>query len=125
MLRQANIRIKQIKTYSSQQLQKTTQIPLLRCEELVALATFQQMSSIGPATASDLWLLGIKSMTNLKTANPMTLYQRICQITHTQQDPCVYDVFACAIAQANYPDLPDEQKQWWYYSDKRPDLRLK
>jgi hypothetical protein len=29
------------------------------------------------------------------------------------------DVFACAIAQAVNPDLPEEQRDWWYWTKIR------
>lgn len=67
----------------------------------------------------DLGLLGIDSVAQLAEQRPGALYERLCALTHSRQDPCVLDTFTCAIAQAQDPDLPAEQRQWWYWSRLR------
>lgn len=63
--------------------------------------------------------LGIRSVAQLKTKNARKLYDSLCRITGQKQDICVLDVFECAIAQAKHPDLPDEQRDWFYWSRRR------
>jgi hypothetical protein len=40
-------------------------------------------------------------------------------VTGKSQDICCLDVFSAAVAQARNPQLPAEQRQWWYWSRKR------
>lgn len=60
--------------------------------------------------------LGVKSVAQLATRDPRKLYDKLCALTGTRQDPCVLDTFVCAVEQARNPDLPAEQRQWWYWS---------
>jgi hypothetical protein len=64
-------------------------------------------------------MLGVKSVAQLAKRNPQKLYDQLCELTGTRQDPCVLDTFVCAVAQAKDPELPLEQRQWWYWSRKR------
>ena len=67
----------------------------------------------------DFEALGIRSVEQLARQNPKKLYDKLCDITGTRQDPCVLDTFTCAVAQARDPNLPDEQRNWWYWSRVR------
>jgi hypothetical protein len=67
----------------------------------------------------DFDLLGVKSVEQLSECEPLALYDDLCQRTGHRQDPCVLDTFTCAIAQAKNPDLPEEQRNWWYWSRQR------
>jgi hypothetical protein len=78
-----------------------------------------QLVSIGPAMLRDFELLGIHSVAQLARRNPQRMYQDLCRITATRQDPCVLDTFSAAVAQARNPLLPPDQCQWWYWSRKR------
>lgn len=78
-----------------------------------------QLVSIGPAMLRDFEMLGIHSVAQLARRNPQRMYQDLCRITGTRQDPCVLDTFSAAVAQARDPLLPPEQCQWWYWSRKR------
>ena len=83
----------------------------------------EDLVSIGPAMLQDFALLGIKNLKQLAKQDPYRLYLQLCEITDSRQDPCVEDAFTAAIAQARDPHLPEEQKQWYYWSDirkKRP-----
>jgi hypothetical protein len=76
----------------------------------------QDLRGIGKKMLEDFQLLGITSVRQLKTQNARALYDRMCKITATKQDPCVLDTYRCAIEQARDPNLPEEQKDWWYWS---------
>lgn len=78
-----------------------------------------QLVSIGPAMLRDFEMLGIHSVAQLARRNPQRMYQDLCRITGTRQDPCVLDTFSAAVAQARDPMLPPQQCQWWYWSRKR------
>lgn len=79
----------------------------------------QDLTSVGPATMRDFKLIGIRTVDQLTEKNPRQLYRQLCQRTGRTQDICCLDVFAAAIAQAKDPDLPIEQRHWWYWSKKR------
>jgi len=75
--------------------------------------------SVGPAIMRDFDKLGIRSVPQLATQEPMQMYRKLERLTELPQDPCVLDVFCAAIAQAKNPLLPVEQSQWWWWSRKR------
>jgi len=77
------------------------------------------LDSIGPAMLRDFQILGIRSVPQLAKSNARKLYDRLCKITRTRQDPCVLDTFTCAVAQAKNPKLPRAQRHWWYWSRVR------
>ena len=63
--------------------------------------------------------LGIKSVADLAAADPDEMNARLEIITGQRMDPCVLDVFRCAVAQARDPNLPADQCDWWYWSRAR------
>jgi nucleotidyltransferase/DNA polymerase involved in DNA repair len=79
----------------------------------------KDLAGVGAATISDLRILGIHSVAELSLQDGDELYARLCQRTGKQHDICCLDVFHCAIAQARDPNLPCEQKNWWYWSALR------
>ena len=81
--------------------------------------SLQDLTSVGPAIARDFKLMGIRSVAQLSRRNPERLYARLCEITGQAQDICCLDVFRAAVAQAQNPQLPAEQCQWWYWSRQR------
>ena len=78
-----------------------------------------ELAGIGPAMLRDFDLLCIKNVEELAQQDGVQLYLELQRLTGTHQDPCVLDVFRCAIAQAQNPDLPPEQRNWWYWSRLR------
>lgn len=77
------------------------------------------LSGIGKAMLKDFDLLGIRSVDQLAKADGKKLYDKLCRITGSRQDPCVLDTFTCACAQARNPKLPKAQRNWWWWSRKR------
>lgn len=118
-LRRQGIRLANLPDWPPEQLAHQCQLALARCQYLVAMAQFQRLGSVGPAAAQDLWDLGCRSISDLVNRSPVDMYRELSLETGTQQDPCVEDVFRCAIAQARNPDLPVEQKNWWYWTPLR------
>ncbi len=64
-------------------------------------------------------MLGVCTMEELAASDPQELYTRLCSLMGVQIDICQYDVFCTAVAQARNPDLPEEQKDWSWWSRKR------
>ncbi len=79
----------------------------------------KDLSGVGAAAIADLRLLGIHSVAELSLQDGKELYNRLCQRTGKVHDICVLDVFRCAVAQARDPQLPIEQRNWWYWSALR------
>ena len=77
------------------------------------------LRGIGKMMLEDFDLLGIKSVQQLKSRDADELYRRMCEISGQRQDPCVLDTYRCAIEQARNPNLPEEQRDWWYWSRQR------
>jgi hypothetical protein len=75
----------------------------------------QKLPNVGPATAKDLLLLGIRCKQDLADKNPDELYERLSALTGHRQDPCVRDVFAALVDHAKgAPARP-----WWHYTPER------
>jgi len=56
--------------------------------------------NVGKAVLYDLHLLGITSIEQLAHADPDGLYTSLEEVTGVHQDPCVWDVFAAIIHEA-------------------------
>lgn len=93
--------------------------PIKRAEYLAAMVQFQGLASVGPASAKDLWDVGCRSLPDLAKRDPIELYEMLCHQTGSRLDPCVEDVLRCAVAQARFPNLPDECRNWWYWIPQR------
>lgn len=83
-----------------------------------------ELRGIGKAMLRDFDRLGVRSVSELARRNPDRLYDQLCVLTGTRQDPCVLDTFRCAVAQAKDPDLPVEQTNWWFWSGLRKSGRV-
>jgi hypothetical protein len=79
----------------------------------------RNLSGVGPSIEKDLNRLGVKTVEDLARQDGTELYEKLCALTKTRQDPCVLDTFRCAVAQARDPKLPAEQRQWWWWSRQR------
>src|SRR5437660_10362862 len=75
----------------------------------------QKMPNVGPATAGDLVLLGIRSVDDLKDRTADELYEELCAKTGQRQDPCVWDTFASIVHFAQ----TGERKKWWEFTAAR------
>jgi hypothetical protein len=78
----------------------------------------KDLDGVGKATLEDFHKLNIYSISQLRRQDPVRLFERLNELSGTQ-DICVLDVLRCAVEQAKNPDLPKNQRQWWYWSRKR------
>ena len=81
--------------------------------------TLGDLTSVGPATLDDFDDLGITEVEQLIELDARELFKRLREMKGGKLDRCCEDVFRCAIEQARDPQLPDEQRQWWYWSRRR------
>jgi len=79
----------------------------------------KDLVSVGPAMLEDFELLGVQTVAQLRRRNPQRMYRELCRIRGQRIDPCCLDTFMAAVAQARDPELPIEQRQWWYWSRVR------
>lgn len=84
----------------------------------------RDLAGVGKAMLGDFEMLGIQSVDQLAKQDGLKLYRRLEKLTGTRQDPCVLDVFRCAVAQAVDPQLPVDQRNWWWWSRERKAGRL-
>lgn len=75
----------------------------------------RSLMNLGPATQKDLALLGITTIDQLAKADADELYERLQKITRKKHDPCVWDLFAAIIHEAN----TGEKKPWWHWTPIR------
>lgn len=73
------------------------------------------LRNVGTATLADFAVLGIKSVEQLSACNPDNLYRDLQILTAQRHDPCVWDVFAAAIHQAQ----TGEAQNWWVFTPIR------
>lgn len=79
------------------------------------VAAFEDIPNVGPATAADLRRLGVPTPADLAGRDPYLMYEELCRLTGTRQDPCVCDVF---IAVVRYMEGAP-RRPWWYYTAER------
>ena len=79
------------------------------------LVALTDLPNIGPAMAEDFRLLGIDRPGQLVGKDPFQLFEQLCSITASRQDPCVIDVF---ISVTRFMS-GDEPRPWWAYTEER------
>lgn len=77
----------------------------------------------GPALTADLARLGIRSVEDVRRADPDALFAELCR-RQGRQDICVLDQLRCVAAQARDPHLPAERREWFWWSRQRKSGRL-
>ncbi|MFH1686267.1 MAG: helix-hairpin-helix domain-containing protein [bacterium] len=75
--------------------------------------------SVGPAFVQVFEDLGITEVRQLVDKDHVELFEELQRLKGRRVDPCVYDVFQAAIAQARDPNLPPEKCRWPYWSRLR------
>ena len=83
------------------------------------LRELQTIPSVGKSIAEDLWLLGIRSVGQLKNRNPETLYRNHCIQKGMLVDRCVLYTFRCAVYYASTPKPKPELLKWWNWKDRK------
>jgi hypothetical protein len=77
------------------------------------LKELRRIPGVGKTIAEDFWNLGIRSIDDLKRANPDELYDALCTLQRTQVDRCMLYVFRCAIYFASTKNPDPELLKWW------------
>ncbi|HQS83574.1 MAG: Mitomycin resistance protein mcrB [Alphaproteobacteria bacterium 16-39-46] len=73
------------------------------------------LMNVGPAVLNDLKILGIDRIAQLRDETPDHLYEKLQTITQKKHEPCMWDVFAAIIHEAE----TGEKRPWWDWSKIR------
>ena len=74
--------------------------------------------NVGIANAGDFQRIGVHSIDDLKNADAMLLFKRLCAVDGARHDPCTLDVFMSAVDYATN----GTSKPWWEYTELRKTL---
>ena len=105
---------------SPEELQLRSGIPPERCRELVALATFQRIRSLGYEFARDLLFLGHYSLAPLAELTGAALYDRFERKKGYWTDPCVEDQFRRVV---HFAQTGDNTLSWFDFTAERKRYR--
>lgn len=83
-----------------------------------SLKNLRTIPAIGKACSYDLWNMGIREVSGLKSKNPMQLYQKLNTLTGVVHDPCMLYTFRCAVYYASTRRPVSEKLKWWYWKDR-------
>jgi hypothetical protein len=83
-----------------------------------ALSDLRRIPGVGPATAGDLWRLGVTRVADLRGADPRALYDRLCAMDGVRLDRCVLYVFRCAVYFASEAEPEPDLLRWWAWKDR-------
>ena len=79
------------------------------------IARLEDIPNVGPAVASTLRRLGIRSPGELSGRDPYAMYDELCRLTGQHHDPCLLDTFIAAV---RYME-GGPNKPWWKYTAER------
>ena len=81
------------------------------------LKELQIIPGIGKYLSQDLVDLGFRKVTELKDADPETMYQNLMALRGHHIDRCVLYVFRCAVYYASNTVHEPESLKWWNWKD--------
>ncbi len=81
----------------------------------ISTDSLESIPNIGPAIAAKLRLLGFKTPSDLKGADPYFMYQKLFKLTGRHHDLCLLDVFISVVSFCN----GNPPKPWWKFTAMR------
>lgn len=82
------------------------------------LKDFREIPGIGVTCAEDLYNIGLRSLDDLKNADPEKLYQKLCIFQNCKVDRCMLYVLRCAVYYASHTKHDPELLKWWNWKDR-------
>ncbi|UAL50408.1 MULTISPECIES: helix-hairpin-helix domain-containing protein [Metabacillus] len=120
-LRKGKIRLSEIKEMKANKLAALIEVPNERARELIGLAVFQSIPSVGPKLAHNLAVdLGFSALEDVKNRRGEELVHELEKKYGVWMDPCVEDVMRCVVYHANHPG---SDKNWWEFTEDRKKYR--
>ena len=101
--------------HSASRLRPPKALPPRKARTAAECEHLEQLPNIGPSIAGDLRQIGVHHPAELKGADAMALYKRLCEVTGKRHDPCVLDTF---IAATDFMG-GGEPRPWWAYTAQR------
>jgi hypothetical protein len=80
-------------------------------------SALEEIPGVGPSLAADLERLGVTRVAQLKKRSPQRLFDELCKLTKTKQDPCVLYVFRCAVYYVSNAQRDPEKLKWWNWKE--------
>ncbi len=120
-LRRQKIKIVEILNFSVDEIEVLLNAPSERAREIVALAQFQTVPSIGIKFAEDLIFMGFYSFESLKNKTGAEMTDEYERRKGYRIDPCVEDQFRLVV---NFAQTKDPTKNWWDFTEARKKFRL-
>lgn len=74
--------------------------------------------NIGKAMAEDLIRLGVRKLSDLRTRDPLKMYERLARLDGVRHDPCVLDTFMAVVDFAR----TGRERPWWEFTAARQRL---
>ena len=84
-------------------------------EQRAVAARLRKIPNVGPRIAADLMKLGILRLEDAAGRDGDDLYAALCALDGVRHDPCMRDVFAAVVAQAN----GEPARPWWAFTPAR------
>jgi hypothetical protein len=79
------------------------------------MARLRKIPNVGPKMAAALLKLGVARLEDAARRDPDEMYHELCALDAKRYDPCVRDVFAAVVSQAEgHPARP-----WWGFTPER------
>jgi hypothetical protein len=88
-----------------------------RTPPATVMAELSHIPGVGPSIASDLYLLGIREVAELRGRNSESLYAELCREAGRRVDRCVLYTFRCAVYFASEAQHDPELLKWWNWKD--------
>ena len=82
------------------------------------LKELRTIPGVGKSIAEDLWELGIRSVSDLRSKDPERLYVKRCAQVGMQIDRCLLYVFRGAVYYASHKNHQPELLKWWNWKDR-------
>ncbi|HAP00507.1 MAG TPA: pathogenicity locus [Bacteroidetes bacterium] len=86
-------------------------------EKKEILKELQVIPGVGKSIANDLYLLGIRSVSDLKNKSPEVMYDDMTKLTGSQHDICLLYVFRCAVYFSKTKNPEKKKLDWWYWKN--------
>ncbi|MGM0922772.1 MAG: helix-hairpin-helix domain-containing protein [Bacillota bacterium] len=120
-LRKGKIKLSEIKEMKANELAALIEVPNERARELIGLAVFQSIPSVGPKLAHNLAVdFGFSALEDIKNRKGEELIHELEKKYGVWMDPCVEDVMRCVVYHANHPG---SDKNWWDFTGERKKYR--
>ncbi len=81
------------------------------------LKSFQAIPGVGPSIARDLWDMGYRDISELRTQDPEVMYKDLCELRGMHIDRCMLYTFRCAVYFVTEPNPDPELLKWWNWKD--------